>query len=183
MQTERVSRWVGGLIGAIALVIAAAAITPALSAAGAQQGPPPGGAQGPGPGRGFGPGRGGPGRGEPGPLIGIPGADLTDAQRDQIKAIRDQHAEEMRPLADRAAAAHKAIADAIMATPVDQNQLRVAANEVGAAEADLEFARAQVEAEVLAVLTPAQREQMDARQKEMEARRGQGRRGGPPPAQ
>lgn len=169
MDMQRISRWIGGFLGGGLLALSAVALAP-LAAADDQQAPPPT-EQGR-PGRGFGPGRGGPGP-------GIFGADLSDAQREQVKAIRDRHAEELRPLAERAQAAHKALNDATLASPVDVNQLKVAANEVGAAEGELAFVRAQVEAELLTVLTPAQREQMAARQKEWEARRTQmqGRRG------
>jgi Spy/CpxP family protein refolding chaperone len=175
MDMQRISRWIGGFLGGALLALSAIALAP-LAAADDQQAPPPAEQGRPGPRRGFGLGRGGPG-----PLIGtmemmgmgIPGLDLSDAQREQIKAIRDRHAEEIRPLAERAQAGHKALADATLANPVDVNQLRVAANEVGAAEGELAFARAQVEAEVLTVLTPGQREQMAARRKEMEQRRSQ----------
>jgi len=186
MDMQRISRWIGGFLGGALLALSAVALAP-LAAADDQQAPPPAEQGRPGPRRGFGPGRSGPGpfMGMMG-MMGIPGLDLSDAQREQIKAIRDRHAEEIRPLAERAQAGHKALADATLANPVDVNQLRVTANEVGAAEGELAFARAQVQAEVLTVLTPAQREQMAARRKEMEQRRSQmqerrGRRGGGPP--
>jgi Spy/CpxP family protein refolding chaperone len=185
MNRRQISRWIGILAGSA--VLAATVIMLAPSLAQGQQQPAPDSTQvgPPRPGRGFGPGRGPGGPGGFG--MGLRGADLTDAQREQVRAIQQRHAQEMQPLMERARAAHKALSDAIHASPVDVNQLRVAANEVGAAESELAFVRAQIESEMLTVLTAEQRQQLETRRQEMEARRGEmqqrGRRGGPPPAQ
>ena len=169
MNRQRVIKLAAGLLGAVAVTAALMTFTPWLSVADGQQGPPPGGPMG----RFGGPGRGGPG-GPMGPFgMGIPVGDLSDAQREQMKAIRDRHADEMKPMMDRYDAAQKALTEAVETTPVDQNQLRLAANDLGAAESDLAFARGLVEAEVLSVLTTDQRSQMDARRKQMEERRSQ----------
>jgi Spy/CpxP family protein refolding chaperone len=102
--------------------------------------------------------------------FGINPRDLTDSQREQIKAIRDRHIAEIQPLADRADKAHRALNAAVLSGNGD---LRGLSQEVGAAETDLVFATAQIETEVLGVLTPEQKQQIQDRQKQMEARRAE----------
>jgi Spy/CpxP family protein refolding chaperone len=166
MQNKTITRAIGGLGAAALIALGMATAVPYLGAA---QGPgqPPAGGMGRGPGMGRG-GRGGPG----GPMAfgGIDPRDLTDEQRQQVKAIRDSHAAEMRPLMERAQKAHAALDNAVIAGTGD---FRGLALEVGSAEGELAFQQAQIETEVLAVLTPEQKQQMLERRKEMEARRAE----------
>jgi protein CpxP len=172
MQTETFSRVVGGFVGAVIIAIGVVSFTPLTSAAQDQ------GATAPAMG---GPRRGGPGGfqgrggrfGGPmgGPMaLGIDPRDLTDSQREQVKAIRERHAAEIRPLVEQTQAARKALHDNVLAGGTN---LRALAMELGKAEGDLAFANAQIESEVIAVLTPEQRQQMQERAKNMEARRAQ----------
>jgi Spy/CpxP family protein refolding chaperone len=111
------------------------------------------------------------GRGGPGGLgLGIDPRDLTDAQREQIKAIRDRHAAEIRPSIDRAQKARQALDNAVLTGVGD---IRGLALEVGGAEGELAFQQAQIETEVLGVLTPEQKQKMQERRKEMDARRAE----------
>jgi Spy/CpxP family protein refolding chaperone len=67
--------------------------------------------------RGHGPmGRGGRMGGPMAGSLGFPGIirDLTDQQRDQVKAIREKHAEQNRPLAERARTAREALSNAVI---------------------------------------------------------------------
>jgi Spy/CpxP family protein refolding chaperone len=107
-------------------------------------------------------GRGRPGfaRGGPGGVglfgpggAGIEGANLTDAQKDQVKAIVESHRDEMRGLLDRQAQTRRTLAVAAESGRVDD----AAANEVGAASAALALAEARMRAEVFQLLTPEQR--------------------------
>jgi Spy/CpxP family protein refolding chaperone len=177
MQNETIGRVIGGFLGAALVAVAITALTPKIGAAqDPNQGPPPaggrmGGGRGPmgpgGPGMGRG-GRGGPG-GPGAPMaFGLDPRDLTDSQREQIKAIRDRHMQEIKPLADRANKAHQALNLAVISGNGD---LRGLSQEVGAAETELVFATASIEAEVFGVLTPEQKQKIQDRQKEMEARR------------
>jgi Spy/CpxP family protein refolding chaperone len=84
---------------------------------------------------------------------GIEGANLTEAQKEQVKSIVDTHRGEMRALLDRHAMARRALALSADSGQVDQ----AAATEVGNASAALALAEAQLRAEVLQVLTPEQR--------------------------
>jgi Spy/CpxP family protein refolding chaperone len=133
--------------------------------------------------RGRGMGRGGPGRpGVPGgpmgmlPMLG-PQIGLSDAQRDQIKAIADSHQDEWKALADRGRAAHMALEDAIGADAIDEAAVRQKSAEAAAVEADVAVARAHAHAEVWQILTADQKTQVKAMQAEMKHAPGQ-RRGG-----
>ena len=115
---------------------------------------------------GRGPGPGGPGRfGGPGGPMGIlpmlpPQLGLTDAQRDQIKAIAGAHKDEWKALADRGRAAHEAVNDAVAAETVDDGLIRQKSAEASAVEADMAVARAHTRADVLQLLTAEQKAQL-----------------------
>ena len=120
----------------------------------------------------MGRGRGGPGG--PGGMMGLlpplgRELQLTDSQRDQIKAIADSHRDEWRSLADRGRTAHEALNAAIMTDPIDEGLIRQKSSEVAAVEADLAVARAHARAEVFQLLTA------DQKAKVQEFKRGRGR--------
>ena len=125
-------------------------------------------------------GPGGPGRfGGPGgpmgmlPMLGRE-MNLTDAQRDQIKAIADSHKDEWKAIVDREWTAREALNAAITADTVNDALVRQKSAEVAAVEADAAVARAHTYAEVVQILTAdqkAQLKQMQARMRE----RGRGR--------
>jgi Spy/CpxP family protein refolding chaperone len=97
--------------------------------------------------------------------------DLTDAQRQQVRAIHEKHAERMRPLTERAHTARQAIEAAVLSG--NTGNLQALSIEVGNAETELTFAQAQVQAEVFNVLTAEQKQKIAERRKEMDARRGE----------
>jgi periplasmic protein CpxP/Spy len=162
MHKKTMTRVIGGLGAAALIAVGMATSWPHLGAA---QGPPPAGRMG-----GRGPGGRGMGRGGPMDMAGIDPRDLTDAQREQVKAIRDRHADEMRPVMDRVQKARQALANAVLSGVGD---IRGLALEVGAAEGEAAFQNAQIETEVLGVLTPEQKQKIQDRRKEMEARRAE----------
>jgi Spy/CpxP family protein refolding chaperone len=97
--------------------------------------------------------------------------DLTDAQREQVKAIHERHAERIRPIAERAHMAREAVNNAILSG--DAGNLQALSIEVGNAETELTFAQAQVQSEIFNVLTAEQKQKIAERRKEMEARRAE----------
>jgi Spy/CpxP family protein refolding chaperone len=97
--------------------------------------------------------------------------DLTDAQREQVKAIHERHAERIRPLAERVHTAREAIQNAVLSGNV--NNLQALSIEVGNAETELAFAEAQVQSEVFNVLTAEQKQKIAEQRKHMEERRGE----------
>jgi Spy/CpxP family protein refolding chaperone len=97
--------------------------------------------------------------------------DLTDAQRQQVRAIQERHAERIRPLTERAHAAREAVQQAVLSG--NAGNLQQLSIEVGNAETELTFARAQVQAEIFNILTPEQKQTIAERRKQMEERRGE----------
>ena len=97
--------------------------------------------------------------------------DLTDAQRDQVRAIHERHADRIRPLAERARAAREALDNALFSG--NEGNLQALSIEVGSAETELTFAQAQVQSEILKVLTAEQKQKIAERRKQMEARRAE----------
>jgi protein CpxP len=110
-------------------------------------------------------GRGGPGGPMGGPMGFLPrlgrAIQLTDAQRDQIKAIADTHRDEWKSLGDRARAAHDALNTAVTAEAVDETLIRQKSAEVAAVEADIAVARAHVHNEVWQILTSDQKAKLN----------------------
>ena len=172
MKTHSIIKFVGAVGAVTVLSFGLASFWPRIDAAptwAQAQGGPPDGRMGPPPeGRG---GRGGPGGRFGGPMgggFGINPRDLTDAQREQIKGIRDRHAEEIRPLAERSRTAHEALDKAVFEGNGDYRALAL---ELGNAESELALANAQIQTEILAVLTPEQKQKIAERRQQMEARR------------
>src|SRR3954470_2287523 len=133
-----------------------------------------------------GPFSGGPGgrgrRGGPGgpmgmlPMLGR-AVNLTDAQKDQIKAIADAHKDEWKAIFDRERTAREALNAAITADTVNDALVRQKSAEVAAVEADAAVARAHAHAEVLQILTADQKAQLKDLHTRMKSgeRRGRGR--------
>jgi len=165
MQRKTVTRSIGAVLGAVVITAGMLAVAPHVGAQ--DQNAPRGGRMG---GRGFGPGRGGPGgpMGPMGMMAGIDPRDLTDAQREQVKSIRERHEADLKPVVDRVANARKALANAVLSGNGDVRGLAI---EVGAAEGELAYQSANIETEILAILTPEQKQKIQDRQKQMEARR------------
>jgi Spy/CpxP family protein refolding chaperone len=127
-------------------------------------------------GRGIGPG--GPGRGPGGPMGMLPmlgrQLGLTDAQKDQIKAIAQSHTDEWKALADRGRTAHQALDAAITADAVNDALIRQKSAEASAVEADAAVARAHAHAEVVQILTADQKTQLKTMEAQMQ-QHGRGR--------
>jgi Spy/CpxP family protein refolding chaperone len=97
---------------------------------------------------------------------------LTDAQKDQVKAIMQSHADEFKTLGDRAGTAHQALDAAESADTIDDSAIRQKSADVAAVDADIAVARAHLRAEVFQIFTADQK----AEAKQLMARReGHGR--------
>ena len=90
---------------------------------------------------------------------------LTDAQRDQIKAIAETHKDDWKALADRARTARMALNDAVTADSINETVIRQKSSEVAAVDADMAVARARARAEVFQILTAEQRAKVNERRK------------------
>ena len=137
----------------------------------------PGGPGGP---RMRGPAAQGPGMpGEPrgprgrGPRVdfGLRGVELTDAQREQVRSIMQSHRAEFETVGRALGEAHRAFAEATRAGTVDEAAIRNQATAVATAMADEAILRSKVRAEVHALLTPEQQQQLKDREAAMQKRR------------
>lgn len=98
---------------------------------------------------------------------------LTEGQREQIKAVAERHRPELRAAGEKLAAARQALMDASQAVPLNEGAIRTAADALGAAEADAAVSRARAYNDTFALLTPEQQakakqiaSERDARMKE-----------------
>jgi protein CpxP len=117
-------------------------------------------------------------------VSGLRGLDLTDAQREQVKATMDAHKATFDAQRDKLVAAHKALNDAVTAGTFDEATVRQKAADLAVIDADGAVLRAKVHSEVWALLTPEQQtkaktlqaqriERAGERRERFEARRGQ----------
>lgn len=106
-------------------------------------------------GGGFG-GFGGFGRGGG---LELRGLNLTDAQRQQIRTLHDQHREQTQAAATRLRTAMEAQQKAVETVPVNEGAIRATTQELAEAQTEVAIERAKLHASVFALLTPEQKEQ------------------------
>lgn len=134
----------------IAVAVAAVVTIPLMAQ------PPQGRGMGRGMGMGMGPGRGGPGGpGGAGPMAFLRGVDLTDAQREQIRAIMEDHrgnapGRNVREL-------DKQLQLAILADTPDTQKIDELKAAIAAGTVEELATRIEVESKIAQILTPAQR--------------------------
>lgn len=97
--------------------------------------------------------------------------ELTDAQRQQIRQLAQQHRTTLRPLVERMRTAAAAQRQAIEAVPVDEGRIRAAAQELAQAQADLAVQQARLQGDVYALLTPEQQQRVQQLRAERQNRR------------
>jgi Spy/CpxP family protein refolding chaperone len=174
-------RTLAGALGDASVAVVHAAQDPAQGPGGQ---PPFRGRGGPGgPGRFGGPG-GPPHLGPMGPAgIALNRLGLSDAQKDQAKAIMQAHQQDLKGLGDRERGAREALNAAVSADVMDEGAIRARAADVAAVEADSAVLQARIRAEVFQILTPDQQAQAKQMQTEMkqrlEERRQRGQGGAP----
>lgn len=87
--------------------------------------------------------------------------ELTDSQRTEIRDVLRSAAPELANAAERVKDERLELFDAIHQHPPVEADIRLAAADVAAAEADMAVLRSRVADEVYGVLTPAQQEEMN----------------------
>ena len=101
------------------------------------------------------------------------GLNLTDAQRQQVRTLHEQHREQTQAAATRLRTAMEAQRKAVETVPADESAIRATTQELVEAQTELAIQRAKLHAEVFALLTPEQKEQAAKLRAEREARRSQ----------
>jgi Spy/CpxP family protein refolding chaperone len=119
-----------------------------------------------GPGHGFGPGGGfGPPMGGRGPCgdggrLPLRELDLTDAQKAQVDALRDETRKVMDPLHEKVGELHGRLQELLDAPSPDATQIGQQMIAIREAHDAIEAARAQHDAKLDAILTPEQRQKL-----------------------
>jgi Spy/CpxP family protein refolding chaperone len=111
--------------------------------------------------------------------------ELTEAQREQVQQLTQQHREAARALFERARTAREVQRQAMEATPFDESSVRAAMSAVAEVEADLAVQQARLRGEIHGLLTTEQQQRLEKIRADREARmkerlahprqRGQGR--------
>jgi periplasmic protein CpxP/Spy len=158
MTMRRNWKKMGGVVVAMGALLLMAVV--GFSQHGGPPGPHP-------PGRGF---HGGPG-GRDG-LLGHLSRELnlTDEQKAQIKKISDAAEESTKALREQMRTLHESQPDPLSGT-FDEAAVRTAAQARANIQVELEVAHARIMSQVLAVLTPEQKAQLNERRKQFEQRR------------
>ena len=115
---------------------------------------------------------GGRGGGRGGMMHGMRALDLTDEQHTEIRHIAERYREPDGTQREQHRAAREALREATTADVVSESTIRALAAEVALFEADAAVQRAYMHAEILQVLTPDQRAQLQELRSEREARGG-----------
>ena len=135
------------------------------------------------PGGGFG-GRGGRGFGPGGPGLALNELNLTDAQREQVREIRDRYQEQIQTLSRRLGDLTAKQRQAIETVPVNETLITSATQDMTQAQVEVAIQEARINADIWSVLTPEQqakatklraerKAQMEQRRQENQQRRGQ----------
>ena len=130
------------------------------------------------------PAGGGPGRGQRGGGafargglerggLELRGLNLTDAQRQQIRTLHEQHREATQAAATQLHTVLEAQRKAVETVPVNESAIRATTQELVEAQTELAIQRAKLHAQVFALLTPEQQQQAAKLRAEREARRPQ----------
>jgi periplasmic protein CpxP/Spy len=143
-----------GLIAVVAALVSGGAFVYA-------QGPDGGGPRGGGPGL---------GRGGPGAVMPLRDLEVTEAQREQIRQLREQNRTQMQSLFERLRAAHAARRKAVEAVPFNESLVRAAMSELASVEADVAVAEARLQADIYALLTADQQQRLQKLRADREAR-------------
>lgn len=145
----------------------------------ASDGPPPHPMEGAPPGAGAGAGRGpgpGPGSGH-GPGAGLPpflrGVELSEAQQDKVFAATYAQAPLLREQHKIAFKAHEQLRELAASSAYDDARAATLANTAAQAMAQISLQQARLDQQLLAVLTPEQRQQVERRREDGPGPRGQ----------
>ena len=102
--------------------------------------------------------------------LGLRGIALTDAQREQVRSIRESHQKEFEEAGTKLRTAQREFALASQGPSADEAAIRSKATALANAMAEEAILRAKVRIETEALLTPEQLEQLKQRRAEMEKR-------------
>jgi len=115
------------------------------------------------------------GRGERGGMMGFSKLDLTDAQKAQLKQIRESHRQDTAPIMEQIRAKRQEIRQANEGGTVNEALVAQKLAEIAPLEAKLMSAQARIRQEMLSVLTPEQKAKLDQLREQFKSRSGERR--------
>jgi periplasmic protein CpxP/Spy len=104
---------------------------------------------------------------------GFRNLDLTDAQKAQIKQIRESHSQTLRPLMDEIRTKRQEIRQASAGGAFDETLVTQKLSELAPLEAKLMGARSQLHQETLAVLTAEQKAKLEQSREQFKSKRAE----------
>ncbi|HZM87661.1 MAG TPA: Spy/CpxP family protein refolding chaperone [Blastocatellia bacterium] len=96
--------------------------------------------------------------------------DLTDAQKAQMKSIRESHAQSVRPLAEQIHAKRKEIREASAGGTFNESLVAQKLSEIAPLEAKLMGERSRLHQEMLSVLTAEQKAKLEQTREQRKSR-------------
>ena len=87
--------------------------------------------------------------------------DLSDSQRDQVRAVLRGHKDAILVQVQALRTAHQDLRQAVSAGVFDENAIRGKATQLGSAEGDAAVLRAQIRAEILPILNDDQKQKLE----------------------
>jgi protein CpxP len=102
--------------------------------------------------------------------------DLTDAQKAQIKQIRESNREAIQPLRQELRAKRQEIRQSREGGAFDEALVRQKLTEIAAIEAKLMAEQNRIHQEILTVLTPEQKTKLEQMREQFKSKRTEGRR-------
>jgi len=101
-------------------------------------------------------GRGGRGFGPGGPGLALNELNLTDAQREQVREIRDRYQEQIQTVSRRLGDLAAKQRQAIETVPVNETLITSATQDMTQAQVEVAIQEARINADIWSVLTPEQ---------------------------
>ena len=99
--------------------------------------------------------------------------DLTESQKAQIRDVYQSHSVEIQAQREARRAAHRALAEAAAAEPLNESAVRSRAAEVGRVAAEGALLRSRIRSEIAPLLTTEQREKLKDMRTRVHGRRGE----------
>ena len=94
-------------------------------------------------------------------MMGFGNLDLTDAQKTQMKQIRESHSQSLRPLMEQIRAKHQELRHASEGSTFNEALVTQKLTEMAPLEAKLQGEQFRLRQEMIAILTPDQKAKLD----------------------
>ena len=116
--------------------------------------------------------------GSPAGMLPLRQLDLTDAQRQEVRAIFDQNQSMLRATGEQLGRSKQALHEVVTSDWVNESEIRARAETLGLAEGEAAVVRADLYVQLWRVLTPAQQARVQEIEAEMKASRNDRRSAG-----